>query len=121
MPPPAREFSDIRYVVGNAVTGVRYITGPGENVGADAPPAEPARGGDRAAAAKPAAPSQSTPQGLPLLKPPYGRITAIDLTKGEHAVAGRARRDAGLRAQPSGAQGRERARAPGSRARSARW
>ena len=23
-------------------------------------------------------------QGLPLLKPPYGRITAIDLTKGEH-------------------------------------
>jgi len=26
-----------------------------------------------------------TVQGLPLLKPPYGRITAIDLTKGEHA------------------------------------
>ncbi|MFN2563727.1 MAG: PQQ-binding-like beta-propeller repeat protein [Gemmatimonadaceae bacterium] len=25
------------------------------------------------------------PQGLPLLKPPYGRITAIDLTTGEHA------------------------------------
>jgi quinoprotein glucose dehydrogenase len=25
-----------------------------------------------------------TPQGLPYLKPPYGRITAIDLTKGEH-------------------------------------
>src|SRR5207342_360301 len=24
------------------------------------------------------------PQGLPLLKPPYGRITAIDLNKGEH-------------------------------------
>ena len=25
------------------------------------------------------------PLGLPLLKPPYGRITAIDLNKGEHA------------------------------------
>jgi quinoprotein glucose dehydrogenase len=25
------------------------------------------------------------PRGLPLFKPPYGRITAIDLTKGEHA------------------------------------
>ena len=25
------------------------------------------------------------PQGLPLLKPPYGRITAIDLNRGEHA------------------------------------
>jgi quinoprotein glucose dehydrogenase len=25
------------------------------------------------------------PQGLPLLKPPYGRVTAIDLNRGEHA------------------------------------
>ena len=24
------------------------------------------------------------PQGLPLFKPPYGRITAIDLNKGDH-------------------------------------
>ena len=36
MPPPNAEFSDIRYVVGNAVAGVRYITGPGEDAGADA-------------------------------------------------------------------------------------
>ena len=28
------------------------------------------------------------PQGLPLLKPPYGRITAIDLNRGDHAVDG---------------------------------
>src|SRR5688500_19173339 len=42
MPSPGPEFSDIRYVLGNAVSGVRYITGPGENAGADAPP--PARG-----------------------------------------------------------------------------
>ena len=31
------------------------------------------------------APAMLTVQGLPLLKPPYGRITAIDLTKGEIA------------------------------------
>ena len=30
-------------------------------------------------------PGQLTVQGLPLLKPPYGRITAIDLTRGEIA------------------------------------
>ena len=82
MPSPGPEFSDIRYVLGNAVSGVRYITGPGENAGADAPP--PARGtkpeglgGDGGGVALP------TPQGLPYLKPPYGRLTAIDLNKGE--------------------------------------
>jgi quinoprotein glucose dehydrogenase len=79
---PSPEFSDIRFVLGNAISGVRYITGPGENAGADAPP--PARGakpeglgGDGGGVALP------TPQGLPYLKPPYGRITAIDMTKGE--------------------------------------
>lgn len=30
-------------------------------------------------------PGQLTVQGLPLVKPPYGRITAIDMSKGEHA------------------------------------
>jgi quinoprotein glucose dehydrogenase len=29
-------------------------------------------------------PNRDAPIGLPLLKPPYGRITAIDLNKGEH-------------------------------------
>ena len=38
LPPPSKEFSDLPYVSGNALTGVRYISGPGENVGADAPP-----------------------------------------------------------------------------------
>jgi quinoprotein glucose dehydrogenase len=81
MPSPSPEFSDVRYVVGNAVTGVRYITGPGENAGADAPPpstgAREGLGGDGGGATPP------TPQGLPYLKPPYGRITAIDMKKGE--------------------------------------
>jgi quinoprotein glucose dehydrogenase len=30
-------------------------------------------------------PLVTTPSGLPLVKPPYGRITAIDLNKGSHA------------------------------------
>jgi quinoprotein glucose dehydrogenase len=76
MPAPSKEFSDIRYVLGNAVTGVRYVMGPGENAGADAT-AAPAAGGEGGGGASP------NPQGLPFLKPPYGRITAIDMTKGE--------------------------------------
>jgi quinoprotein glucose dehydrogenase len=77
MPSPSKEFSDIRYVLGNAVSGVRYIMGPGENAGADAAPGTPTAAGEGGGGASP------NPQGLPFLKPPYGRITAIDLTKGE--------------------------------------
>jgi quinoprotein glucose dehydrogenase len=77
MPSPSKEFSDIRYVLGNAVSGVRYIMGPGENAGADAPPSAPTAAGEGGGGASP------NPQGLPFLQPPYGRITAIDLTKGE--------------------------------------
>ena len=79
LPPPNKEFSDLNYVEGFANTGVRYVAGPGENVGADArPPAS-------AEAAAPAVPrgAPPSPQGLPLLKPPYGRITAINMDKGE--------------------------------------
>ena len=36
----------------------------------------------------------SMPGGLPINKPPYGTLTAIDLNKGEHVVAGAARRHA---------------------------
>jgi len=86
---------------------VRYISGPGENVGADAP-ARPstlreaqgrpeqgrgATGSGQAGGRGSAAPVATTndgavnadasPQGLPLLKPPYGRLTAIDLDRAE--------------------------------------
>jgi quinoprotein glucose dehydrogenase len=94
LPPPSREFSDIDFVEGLATTGVRYISGPGENAGADAPP--PARGASPPAVAgagsggRGAAPAGAgagggslLPQGLPLLKPPYGRITAINMDRGE--------------------------------------
>jgi quinoprotein glucose dehydrogenase len=82
MPPPSKEFSDVPYVSGNALTGVRYISGPGENVGADAP-ARPAGGAATATTNDGAVNANASPQGLPLLKPPYGRITAIDLDRGE--------------------------------------
>jgi quinoprotein glucose dehydrogenase len=91
LPPPSKEFSDLDYVEGFAGTGVKYVSGPGEDVGADAPrPAAPAAGRGTATAPSPAANTAGvggglnlTPQGLPLLKPPYGRITAINMDKGE--------------------------------------
>jgi len=83
MPPPSKEFSDIPYVSGNALTGVRYIAGPGENVGADAPATLNTRGTAESSTNDTTTNSNATPQGLPLLKPPYGRITAINLDRGE--------------------------------------
>jgi len=95
LPPPNKEFSDADFVSGSALTGVRYISGPGENVGADVPQRPTGRGAPAGAASlnnaspapAPAAAGEGggglNPQGLPLLKPPYGRITAIDLDKGD--------------------------------------
>jgi quinoprotein glucose dehydrogenase len=82
LPPPNKEFSDINYVEGDARIGVRYVAGPGEDVGADVRPG--AAAANSAAPAAPAAEVRSvSPQGLPFMKPPYGRITAINLDKGE--------------------------------------
>ena len=47
------------------------------------------------------------PQGLPLIKPPYGRITAYNMNTGDIVVAGRQRRDVRLDQEASGAQGHE--------------
>src|SRR5262245_40531051 len=82
LPPPNQEFSDLPYVSANILTGVRYISGPGENVGADAP-ARTGSGGATATTNDSAVNANASPQGLPLLKPPYGRLTAIDLDRGE--------------------------------------
>jgi quinoprotein glucose dehydrogenase len=50
----------------------------------NAPPPRPNPPGGQAAAAHPVAPpGQLTVRGLPLLKPPYGRITAINLETGD--------------------------------------
>src|SRR5207247_903711 len=92
-------FSDIRYVAGIAGQPFREVLGPGDCCAADAPPrpGAPAAG---PAAAPPPAPTPpaagaapATPpvegggglnvQGLPIVKPPYGVLSAIDLDRGD--------------------------------------
>jgi len=105
--PPAG-FSDIRYVAGTAGQPFVEREGPGFGSAADAPqrggrggrgeaPAPAAGAPERGGAAPAAAATPNTPptppqggggggltvQGLPLLKPPYGILNAIDLDKGE--------------------------------------
>jgi quinoprotein glucose dehydrogenase len=79
LPPPNEEFSDIAYVRGNVLTGVRFIPTTGDATGADTPAPSPRRsyGGVGASTATP------NPQGLPFMKPPYGKLTAIDMNQGE--------------------------------------
>ena len=87
--PPAG-FSDIRYMLGRAGQPFRVSEGPGFGSAADFPQ-EPRR---RPASETPAAPAAAPPagggggggtliQGLPLVKPPYGIVSAINLDKGE--------------------------------------
>jgi quinoprotein glucose dehydrogenase len=80
VPPRPETKNDLAYVMGNALTGARTTPGSG---GPSAPtpalvptipPGPPAEGGGGAGL---------TVRGLPLMKPPYGQITAIDLNKGE--------------------------------------
>ena len=76
-----KEFSDVEYVAGADGQEVRNRQGPGEGAGADSPMPErrratpaPAAGGGYVAL---------NVQGLPLIKPPYGTISAISLDTGE--------------------------------------
>jgi quinoprotein glucose dehydrogenase len=68
---------------------MNYIQGTARNPNQPAPAASGGAGGGAAAGGgAPAAGGEGggpalTVQGLPLIKPPYGRITAIDLNKGE--------------------------------------
>jgi quinoprotein glucose dehydrogenase len=85
--PPAG-FSDIRYVAGTAGQPFVEREGPGFGSAADAkqrpatpPPPAPAAGAP--AAAPQGGGGGLTVQGLPLLKPPYGILNAIDVDKGE--------------------------------------
>jgi quinoprotein glucose dehydrogenase len=106
--PPAG-FSDIKYVSGSANVEFREALGPGFGTAADSPLAARGRagaggaaagdaGGGRAGrggrgAAAPAAGGAAPAagggggglqvEGLPLVKPPYGVLAAIDLDKGE--------------------------------------
>lgn len=76
---PPKDFSDLDFVAGTAGSELRMMTGPGEGAGSEAkgpkapppqPPAARIYGGLNV-------------QGLPLIKPPYGTITAINLDRGE--------------------------------------
>jgi quinoprotein glucose dehydrogenase len=96
---PPEGFSDIKYVLGTAGQPFRVSEGPGFGSAADFP--QPQRGGRGAAAAAagrgaaaPLAPAaapaaaqaegpRTTVQGLPLVKPPYGVLSAVNLDKGE--------------------------------------
>jgi quinoprotein glucose dehydrogenase len=81
--PPPPGMTDLEYVEGHAGDRVVMINAAGAGQGADAP-LKPV-----AAAAPPPSPPQPaavrpalTVQGLPLVKPPYGTISAIDLDSG---------------------------------------
>ena len=73
--PAPKEVSDMNYVAGVAGQQVAVMKGPGENAGADSPmPPKRAAGGGF---------SRLNVDGLPLIKPPYGTITAINLDEGK--------------------------------------
>ena len=76
----------MKYVMGMAGQKVQIARGPGENTGADSPraPAAPAPAAlPPPAASGPNIYSLLSVKGLPLIKPPYGTISANDLDKGE--------------------------------------
>ncbi len=77
--PSPKEVSDQAYVMGTAGQAVRIARGPGENAGADSPPPPKNEGPSAFAAAF----RRLSVDGLPLIKPPYGTISAINLDKGE--------------------------------------
>jgi quinoprotein glucose dehydrogenase len=84
-PPPG--FSDIRYVSGIGGQEFREVIGPGDCCAADAPPkpnAPAARQAGPEAAATNATITLAV-QGLPIVKPPYGVLSAINLDRGEIA------------------------------------
>src|SRR5262249_26966307 len=101
--PPAEFKTDIRYVSGVKGREFRVAEGPGFGSAADAPQrggaaggrgaaAEGGRGGRGAAAGAPGAAAEGGrgggfggpgPQGLSLVKPPYGVVAAVNLDKGE--------------------------------------
>jgi quinoprotein glucose dehydrogenase len=86
---PPKEFSDIRYVSGIAGQPFREVLGPGDCCAADSPrTAERAREAmapPPATPPPPPAPTGLNVQGLPIVKPPYGLLAAINLDRGEVA------------------------------------
>jgi quinoprotein glucose dehydrogenase len=83
--PPYAGQSDMAYIQGNAATGPRTTGGAGSAAGGGQVEFVPAT----SAPAAPTASSRGRPplglrvNGLPMLKPPYGTISAIDMKRGE--------------------------------------
>lgn len=73
--PAPKEVSDMNYVAGVAGREVQIMRGPGENAGADSPKPPKKRAGSSY--------TRLEEDDLPIVKPPYGTITAINLDKGE--------------------------------------
>jgi len=84
VPPRPDSKSDLAYIQGNALVGARpqgrpmgaAPVAPGPALVPTIPPGPPVEGGGGGGGGL-------TVRGLPLMKPPYGQISAIDLTKGE--------------------------------------
>jgi quinoprotein glucose dehydrogenase len=82
--PPYPGQSEVAYIQGNAVTGPRTSGGSGSGAGGARSEFQPAEARDVKLD-----PSRGPPrlelevQGLPLLKPPYGTITAFDMNRGQ--------------------------------------
>ncbi|MEK6285008.1 MAG: pyrroloquinoline quinone-dependent dehydrogenase [Acidobacteriota bacterium] len=91
--PPASFPSDLKYVSGRAGQPFRIAEGPGFGSAADFPQEPRRRPAPAAPAATPAAPAATPPagggggglqvQGLSIVKPPYGILSAINLDRGE--------------------------------------
>ncbi|MDP6652872.1 MAG: PQQ-binding-like beta-propeller repeat protein [Gammaproteobacteria bacterium] len=82
--PPYLGQSDMAYIQGNAATGPRTSGGAGSTAGGGRTEFNVAQR-ERPQSSRGRPPVGLRVQGLPLLKPPYGVISAIDLQRGEIA------------------------------------
>ncbi|HIF73410.1 MAG TPA: pyrroloquinoline quinone-dependent dehydrogenase [Porticoccaceae bacterium] len=80
--PPYPGQSDMAYIQGNAATGPRTSGGAGSSAGGGRTEFGGART-ERPQSSRGTPPIGLRVDGLPLLKPPYGGITAIDMNRGE--------------------------------------
>jgi quinoprotein glucose dehydrogenase len=83
---PPKGFSDIGYVSGIAGQEFREVMGPGDCCAADAPPRPPQQSGPPPPPATAAADGPTAGlnvQGLPMVKPPYGVLSAISVDRGD--------------------------------------
>jgi quinoprotein glucose dehydrogenase len=79
--PSTKEISDMKYVMGTAGQQLTIARGPGENAGADSPMPKPEPAAGRGGGGGGYQPLNV--QGLPLIKPPYSTISAINLDHGD--------------------------------------